>query len=314
VTIVTYVSQSPPSVLIMSANMKAYLAERYMSGPKAEAILDRVAPKKKKRRTNHSNAATAEGARVLDDDAGWGDDRREEVEDLSEAVIEKDRGFKKRNAEKGSGWTTLQAGDEEDAAEPADEQPMVVDSEESKPFVGGLISASQLHTVLPKAAPSKISQEEIELAKETVHRDAQGRKIDVKAARAEAARKKREKEEKEALMMEWGKGLVQREEKEKMKLELEKQKGKGFSRHADDPDLNEELKAKTLWNDPARAYLSVSSVLSLSSLMLIFPGSPEKIIEGASQTAIYWTNTSAQSIWHQTWLPMGWRWWVVCSI
>jgi pre-mRNA-splicing factor CWC26 len=103
----------------------------------------------------------------------------------------------------------------------------------------------------------RITQEEIEAAKQTVYRDAQGREIDTKAARAEAARKKREREEKEASMMEWGKGLVQREEKEKMKQELEKQKGKPFSRHADDADLNEEMKARTHWNDPAARFLTV---------------------------------------------------------
>src|ERR1700722_8698722 len=243
--------------LIMS-DLKAYLAEKYMSGPKADAILSRVASKKKKKRqANHSNVSAGAAAMVVDDDAGWGEEGNEEKEDFSEAVVEKDRGFKKRRAaEEGSGWATIQAPEEDAAA--ADEQPMVVDTvETSKPFTGGLVHASQLHTVLPKAAPPKITQEDMELAKETVHRDAQGRKIDTKAARAEAARKKREKEEKEALMMEWGKGLVQREEKEKMRLELEKQKGKGFTRYADDADLNEELKAKELWNDPAMAFMTV---------------------------------------------------------
>jgi len=105
----------------------------------------------------------------------------------------------------------------------------------------------------------RITQEEIEAAKQTVYRDAQGREIDTKMARAEAAQRKREREEKEASMMEWGKGLVQREEKEKMKQELEKQKGKPFSRHADDADLNEEMKARTRWEDPAAAFLAKTS-------------------------------------------------------
>jgi pre-mRNA-splicing factor CWC26 len=240
------------------SNLKAYLAEKYMSGPKADAILSRVAPKKKKRKTNQANAVTT-GAAVLDDDAGWGDDGMEETEDIEEAVIEKDRGFKKRK-KGGSGWATLQEGDASEQPEPTpqDEQPMLVDMRAPKPFVGGLISASQLHTVMPKVAPTKITQEEMELSRETVHRDAQGRKIDMKAARAEAARKKREKEEKEAQMMEWGKGLVQRDEKEKRRLEMERQKGKGFTRYANDADLNEELKAKELWNDPAASFMTVS--------------------------------------------------------
>jgi pre-mRNA-splicing factor CWC26 len=101
----------------------------------------------------------------------------------------------------------------------------------------------------------------VEAAQETVYRDASGRKIDMKLARAEAAQKKREKEEKDAQKMEWGKGLVQREEKEKRKTQLEKNKSLPFSRHADDMELNEELMARDMWNDPAAAFLTVSATV-----------------------------------------------------
>jgi len=37
---------------------------------------------------------------------------------------------------------------------------------------------------------------------------------------------------------------------------LEKQRGAKFARHADDADLNEEMKAKELWNDPAAQFLT----------------------------------------------------------
>ncbi|KAF5391691.1 hypothetical protein D9757_002390 [Collybiopsis confluens] len=107
-----------------------------------------------------------------------------------------------------------------------------------------------------KASEPVVTAEEMAQMQETVYRDASGRKIDAKAARAEAARKKREQEEKEAQKMEWGKGLVQREEKEKMKAELEQLKNRPFARGADDQDLNEEQKAKELWNDPATAFLT----------------------------------------------------------
>ena len=245
--------------------MKSYLAEKYMSGPKADAILAKTAQKKKKRKTN---TTTTSGANLVDEDGppGWVDTRAaEDADDLTDAVVEKDRAFKKRRKDAGSGWATIrdgEAGPDESNANgqreaspvPADEQPQVV---APPAFTGGLISASDLHKVMPKTAPMRITQEEVEAAKETVYRDKQGRKIDTKAARAEAARKKREREEKEAAMMEWGKGLVQREEKEKMRQELEKQKGKAFSRHIDDADLNEEMKAKQHWNDPAAGFLMV---------------------------------------------------------
>jgi pre-mRNA-splicing factor CWC26 len=74
---------------------------------------------------------------------------------------------------------------------------------------------------------------------ETVYRDATGRKIDTKAARAEAARVKREKEEKEAKRMEWGKGIVQRGEREKARREMELERGKGFERYVSVLVLNE---------------------------------------------------------------------------
>ncbi|KAJ7690723.1 Pre-mRNA-splicing factor of RES complex-domain-containing protein [Mycena rosella] len=238
------------------SNMKAYLAEKYMSGPKADAILSRAASQKKKKRKAATAASAAPSAFVMDVDGGWGDETREETEDVEEAVIAADRSFKKRKiapTEEGSGWATLQQGNKEDTP-PPDEQPQVV---EETPFVGGLVSASQLKKALPQAhiAPAATA-EEMALAQETVYRDATGKKINTKAARAEAAKLKREREEKEAQKMEWGKGLVQRDEAEKRKQELEKQRGKKFARYADDADLNEEMKAKELWNDPAAQFLT----------------------------------------------------------
>lgn len=117
-----------------------------------------------------------------------------------------------------------------------------------------------------------MAKEDVEAAQETVYRDASGRKIDMKLARAEAARKKREKEEKEAQKMQWGKGLVQREDEEKRRVQLEKNKSLPFSRHADDKVLNEELMARDRWNDPAAAFLTVSpTVRDVTFCSLILP-------------------------------------------
>ncbi|KAJ4477201.1 Pre-mRNA-splicing factor of RES complex-domain-containing protein [Lentinula aciculospora] len=239
-------------------SMKAYLAEKYMSGPKADAILARDPLKKKKRKANDEGHA-AQKALIKDDDADWGIGQNDEDDDITEAVIEKDRGFKKRktvnSGEGSSGWTTVRPATDETPA--PDEQPiLVVDDEEVKLFVGGLVKGQMKKPETKKASEPEESAEEIARMQETVYRDATGRKIDTKAARAEAARKKREKEEKEAQKMEWGKGLVQREENEKMKVELEKLKSRPFARGADDKDLNEEQKAKDLWNDPAAAFLT----------------------------------------------------------
>lgn len=234
--------------------MKAYLAAKYMSGPKADAILARAAPKKKKRKAG--TASVIPSGVVVDVDGGWGDETVEDMEDVEEAIVAADRSFKKRKvapAEEGSGWATLQPGVKEDTPPPPDEQPQVVET----PFAGGLVSAQQLKKVLPQThVTPTATAEEMALAQETVYRDATGKKINTKAARAEAAKLKREREEKEAQKMEWGKGLVQRDEAEKRKEELEKQRGKKFARYADDADLNEEMKAKELWNDPAAQFLT----------------------------------------------------------
>ncbi|KAG1762714.1 Pre-mRNA-splicing factor of RES complex-domain-containing protein [Suillus occidentalis] len=188
--------------------MQAYLAEKYMSGPKADAILSRTTQKKKKKRK--------------------ADYRKE---DFAEAAVAKDRSFKKRPVK------------EESPPIPADEQPTVfVEEESEQPFTGGLLTSAQLRKALPKP---QLKQEELTKEEE-------------EAAQETSARKKREREEKEAKKMEWGKGLVQRQEEDARKRQLEKNKSLPFARRADDKELNEELKAKERWNDPAAAFLTKS--------------------------------------------------------
>ncbi|KAF9474244.1 pre-mRNA-splicing factor CWC26 [Pholiota conissans] len=248
----------------MSSSMKAYLAEKYMSGAKAEAILSKTAPlKKKKRKAKDAATESGGGTMIRDEDGGWGEAPTlvdDEDDDLALAVVEKDRGFKKRKvvAAAETSWITVQEGIKEESPDP-DEKPMVVDT--PAPFVGGLVKPEQLRKLMPQhnvSTSDNLTAEEITRAQETVYRDASGKKIDTKAAKAEAARLKRLKEEKEAQKMEWGKGVVQKEEAEKRRKELEKNKTSKFARHADDKDLNEELKAKELWNDPAAAFLTKS--------------------------------------------------------
>ncbi|KAF9267836.1 hypothetical protein L218DRAFT_854860 [Marasmius fiardii PR-910] len=220
-----------------SSSMKAYLAEKYMSGPKADAILAHSTTKKKKKR----KTAPVEVGMVKDEDGGWGDvAAMNEEEELKDAVVAADRGFKKRKVESGQGWTTVEEG--------AMEEDVVV---------GGLVSGAQLkHMTKKKEVENEETAEEIARQQETVYRDASGRRIDTKAARAEAARKKREKEEAEAKKMEWGKGLVQRDEEDRRREELEKAKNRPFARRVDDKEMNEELKERQLWNDPAAAFLT----------------------------------------------------------
>lgn len=256
------------------ADHKAYLAEKYMSGPKADAILSQTAPnKRKKKRKGVESAPVGATSFIKDDDTGWGwDQTKEEEDDLAGAVVAADRSFKKRKVatSDASNWVMLQEGEKPlEEPIPADEQPTIVEPEGTETLKGGLMTAAKLRKMMPTSrAPQQemAAEEETVQAQETVYRDSSGKRIDTKAQRAAAARAKREREEKEAQKMEWGKGLVQKEEKEKRKLELEKQKGKAFARHADDKELNEEQKSKELWNDPAAAFLTVRLHFNLRNI------------------------------------------------
>lgn len=91
---------------------------------------------------------------------------------------------------------------------------------------------------------------------ETIYRDASGRIINVAMQRA-AARKKADEEaakaeaEREAL-----KGDVQRQQAALRRQQLEDAKVMTVARYADDEALNEELRERERWNDPAAQFLT----------------------------------------------------------
>lgn len=91
---------------------------------------------------------------------------------------------------------------------------------------------------------------------ETIYRDASGRIINVAMKRAEARRaaeeaKEKEEQAKEALM-----GDVQRQQREERREELRSARAMPLARTAEDENLNEELKARERWNDPAAQFLT----------------------------------------------------------
>lgn len=91
--------------------------------------------------------------------------------------------------------------------------------------------------------------------KETIYRDASGRIINVQMKRAEARRKAEEEAAQAAAELEAQKGDVQRAHKEKRKEQLQDAKFMPVARFADDVELNEELKERERWNDPAAGFL-----------------------------------------------------------
>lgn len=298
--------------------MQAYLAEKYMSGPKADAILSHAAPKKKKKRKPDTGSTTGGGAMIVDDDdLGWAGAPNptgvDEDEDESEAIVASDRSFKKRRMEPGgrgggdTGWTTVR---EPSPPPAADEQPVVVaTTEETEPFRGGLLTKNQLRAKFSSSRNARQEEEDdpeaVAAAQETVYRDASGRKIDMKLERAEAARKKREREEREAQKMEWGKGMVQRDDAEKRKQEEERIRQSGFTRYVDDEDLNRTQKEQERWNDPAAAFMTVRAPPAISYTYLVyiddfvFAKPIEKENKGPSEARIHGSTASTEPLRNQ---------------
>ncbi|RAL12882.1 putative cell cycle control protein (Cwf26) [Aspergillus homomorphus CBS 101889] len=95
-----------------------------------------------------------------------------------------------------------------------------------------------------------------EKAQETIYRDASGRIINVALKRAEARRAEEEKKQKEEEAREALMGDVQRREREERRQQLQEAKVMPLARTAEDDELNDELKARQRWNDPAAQFLT----------------------------------------------------------
>ncbi|GAA6049596.1 hypothetical protein JCM3770_005027 [Rhodotorula araucariae] len=269
------------------SDLQAYLASKYMSGAKADAILERSEEgkrRKKKRRVDPGAGAptpstSGAGLLVADEDGAWGPQEVEDEE--NKPVVEERRGHFKAKA-KADSWATIRDSDPSlrprtPTPEPEDEAPAIASVTVEAAPRGGLQSAADLRVEQERKKVEQerkrvLAQREEERRKRearergddadeddphaTVYRDATGRKIDVKLAKAEEAKRKREEMEREMAKMEWGKGLVQKEEKERLAREAEKLKNRSFARYANDEDMNDEMKDVERWNDPAAAFLT----------------------------------------------------------
>lgn len=268
----------PPPITM--SDLKTYLASKYGSGLKAEAILARADDgkrRKKKRKVDPSAVVVASGGGLViaDDDGAWGSKADESDEEAApgsippsllphagqaltgkRAVVEERRGhFKPASA---NSWATVRPADPSLARtpspEPTDEAPVVVSSTSDAPAParGGLQSVAQLRAenerrdaeqqkkkreaarelaVRKKEAKARGEDEdELEDPTATVYRDSSGRKIDVKLEKAAKAKEKRDEVEREMKKMEWGKGLVQKDDVARQKREQEEMKFKPLAR------------------------------------------------------------------------------------
>ncbi len=97
-------------------------------------------------------------------------------------------------------------------------------------------------------------------ARETIYRDASGRIINVAMKRAEARQKALEEEKKAAEQAEEAKGDVQRREQAARRQQLQDAKYMPVARRADDMEMNEELRERDRWNDPAAQFLATKKL------------------------------------------------------
>lgn len=91
---------------------------------------------------------------------------------------------------------------------------------------------------------------------ETIYRDASGRIINVAMKRAEARKKADEEAAREVAQAEAQKGEAQRLDREKRKEALREARFMPVARYVDDVEMNEELKEKERWNDPAAQFMT----------------------------------------------------------
>ncbi|KAI1805934.1 Pre-mRNA-splicing factor of RES complex-domain-containing protein [Daldinia bambusicola] len=90
---------------------------------------------------------------------------------------------------------------------------------------------------------------------ETIYRDATGRRVDVSMKRAELRREAAEAAAREAAKTEALKGEVQMEAARRRREVLEDAKVMTVARHADDADMNRELKEQVRWGDTMARFI-----------------------------------------------------------
>lgn len=247
-----------------------YLAKNYLT---AHPATDKQKKKKKRKKEK-------EGIIIADGDAlGWdsdGDDK-DKKDDNDGILVVRDGHSSDFRKTKISNWITNSGGTKDDhgAAEAAAVLAQATlekeaqEEEDDRPTItmesgahAGLQTAAQVSAALRKKREQDLvafkAADPIVAGKgqETIYRDASGRIVNIAMARAEArkvAEAEAAKAAKDALRL---KGDVQLLEEKEKKKELEEARFKTLARYKDDVELNDELKDRERWNDPAAAFLT----------------------------------------------------------
>ncbi|KAK6357859.1 hypothetical protein TWF730_007216 [Orbilia blumenaviensis] len=283
----------------MSSSLADYLNAKYLTK-------DESFDKKAKKRKRKEEKAKGRQVTLVDDDAtGWEKAGPDDDDDEDRPVTVNDRSTAEFRKTKKSGWNTISgpgkdadtaAADAIIASTAADiaaseaallesEAPVVVATNpEDEALVmesgarAGLQSAAQVTAAMKKKRDKeleefkKVNAEEAGKGKDTIYRDASGRIINIAMQRAEARRKLEEEEEKKRQQKEMNKGVVQLAEAEERRKRLDDAKLMKLARHADDEDMNKELKEKEMWNDPAAPFLRKKAAGQSKSGLPLYKG------------------------------------------
>lgn len=249
-----------------------YLAKNYLT---ADSRTEKRPRKRKRKDTTENGLVIAE-----DDALGWDHSGPINAEDDG-PLITNAKSAEFRKAKKSS-WQTVgaptpsstdQAAADAILASAAAESQTLGHASEDAPTVDDSVARmeSGAHAGLQTAeqVTAQINRKEAEekrrfledgdehsgKGKETIYRDASGRIINVAMKRAEARRKAEAEAAKAAAELDAQKGDVQRAEREKRKEQLHDAKFMTVARYADDVELNDELREKERWNDPAAGFL-----------------------------------------------------------
>ena len=275
----------------MTMSLSAYLAKNYLN---ASASSDLSTRPKKRRRKDPSISDANSGLVIADDDlllSANGSNIPKDDDEDGPMLDATPRSAEFRRAKKNN-WKTLgaaapmdseqveadtilaAAAEESDraraAGEAEDAPAIVADADAGRMSSGvraGLQTAADTQAMVLEAErrkhaeikaaklSKKSSKDQPDQADETVYRDATGRRIDVSMKRAEARAAEVEKLRQERKEKEDGMGEVQKRQKEERKEQLEDAKFLGVARHADDEEMNEQLKGVIRWDDPMAAYM-----------------------------------------------------------
>ncbi|KAI0381953.1 Pre-mRNA-splicing factor of RES complex-domain-containing protein [Hypomontagnella monticulosa] len=259
----------------MPSDLSSYLATHYL-------VADPKPSKKRKRKQKDDT-----GLIIADDDeSGWARTNRNDEDDDEASAVVAGTSADFRKAKK-STWkviggastststSTPQTQDDDTASKEADailasaaaETAAAGTAADDAPAVlmsdgthAGLQSAATVSAQLEaRRAAERAEYERSSSGKkgeaETIYRDATGRRVDVSMKRAELRREAQEAAAREAAKKEALRGEVQIEAARQRREQLEDARVMAVARHADDEDMNAEMKEQVRWGDTMARFI-----------------------------------------------------------